>query len=253
VEEQGDTATKSAVRQFWDERPCAESLADAPRGTDAYYSDIESAKEQLEPFVHRYAEFERWSGRDVLEIGCGVGTDSVRFARAGAVLTSVDLTDTAVELTRGWLASESLPGTVLQADAEQLPFADGSFDLVYSWGVLHHTPDTPRALAEVRRVLRPGAEARIMLYNRHSLFAAGVWLRHGLVRSRPVSLTSVLATNLESPGTQAFTRRELETLFAGFASVEIETITTPYDRRVAGPPAGLFPRAGWFHVIRART
>ena len=251
MEERGDTATKAAVRQFWDERPCAESLADAPRGTDEYYGDIETAKERLEPFVHRYAEFEKWRGRDVLEIGCGVGTDSVRFARAGAVLTAVDLTETAVELTRGWLASESLPGTVLQADAERLPFADETFDLVYSWGVLHHTPETARALAEVRRVLRPGAEARIMLYNRRSFFAAGVWLRHGLLHGRPVSVRSVLATHLESPGTQAFTRRELETLFAGFASVEIETVTTPYDRRVAGPPAGLLPRAGWFHVVRA--
>ena len=246
-----DVATKAAVRRFWDERPCAEGLAEAPRGTSEYYADIEAAKERLEPFVHRYAEFERWRGREVLEIGCGVGTDSVRFARAGAVLTAVDLTDTAVGLTRGWLDAEALPGTVLQADAERLPFPDGSFDLVYSWGVLHHTPDTARALAEVRRVLRPGGEARIMLYNRRSFFAAGAWIRYGLLRGRGLSMASVLAAHLESPGTKAFTRRELETLFARFASAEIETVTTPYDRRVAGPLAGLFPRAGWFHVVRA--
>lgn len=90
-----------------------------------------------------------------------------------------------------------------------------------------------------------------MLYNRHSFFAAGMWLRHGLLRTHPASLTSVLSTSLESPGTQAFTRSELKTLLADFSSVEITTVATPYDRRVAGPAAGLLPRAGWFHVVRA--
>jgi ubiquinone/menaquinone biosynthesis C-methylase UbiE len=240
---------KDAVRAYWEERPCGSGLTEAEAGSDQYFADIEAAKDDLEPYVHEFAQFPAWSGRDVLEIGCGLGTDTVRFARAGARITGVDLTDTAVELTRRRLEAESLDGVARQADAEELPFADASFDLVYSWGVLHHTPDTRRAVREAHRVLRPNGEARIMLYNSRSLFALGVWLRRGLIQRR--SLTEALAT-VESPGTKGYTKAELDELFAPFASVQIETIATPYDRRVGGPLAGVVPQFGWNHLIRAR-
>lgn len=240
---------KAAVKSYWDERPCGDALTDAERGSQRYFAEIEAAKDRLEPYVHDFAEFPRWRGLDVLEIGCGLGTDTVRFARAGAHVSAVDLTDTAVELTRRRLAAESLDGSVRQADAEDLPFADASFDLVYSWGVLHHTPDTARAVREAARVLREGGEARVMLYNRRSLFAGGVWLLRGALQRR--SLVDALAT-VESPGTKGYTRAELEALFAPFAQVEIETIATAYDRKVAGPLAQLVPRVGWNHLIRAR-
>jgi SAM-dependent methyltransferase len=242
---------KELVRSFWDEHPCADGLATEPRGTAAYFAAIEAAKDELEPFEYEVARYAEWAGRDVLEVGCGIGTDTVRFARAGARITAVDLTPTAVELARAWLALESLSGDVREADAERLPFDDASFDGVWSWGVLHHTPDTARAIGEVRRVLRHGGEARIMLYNRRSFFALGAWARYGLADGRPASVSTVLAHHLESPGTKAYTRAELHALFAGFDGVEIRTLATPYDRRVAGPLARAFPRAGWFHCIRA--
>jgi len=241
---------KSEVREYWDERPCGDGLTEAERGSSAYFREIEAAKDRLEPYVHGFAEYARWRNRDVLEVGCGLGTETVRFARAGARVTAVDLTATAVELTARRLADEGLEGTVRQADAEELPFADASFDLVYSWGVLHHTPDTAAAINEVARVLRPGGEALVMLYNRRSIFAAAVWLRRGLLQRR--SLEVALAT-VESPGTKGYTRRELEALFAPFERVEIETIATVYDRRVAGPAAALVPALGWNHLVRARV
>jgi SAM-dependent methyltransferase len=240
---------KTEVRSYWDARPCGDGLTEAERGTSRYFEDVEAAKDRLEPYVHDFAEFAHWRDRDVLEIGCGVGTDTVRFARAGARITAVDLTDTAVALTRRHLETEGLEGLVRQADAEDLPFADDSFDLVYSWGVLHHTPDTKQAVREVARVLRPDGEARVMLYNRRSLFAFGVWILRGAVKRR--SLAAALAT-VESPGTKGYTRDELRELFAPLGSVEIRTIATAYDRRVAGPLAMLAPRAGWNHLIRAR-
>jgi SAM-dependent methyltransferase len=240
---------KTQVQSYWDAKPCGDGLTEAERGTSRYFEDVEAAKDRLEPYVHHFAEFARWRDRDVLEIGCGVGTDTVRFARAGARVTAVDLTDTAVALTRRHLETEGLDGVVRQADAEDLPFADSSFDLVYSWGVLHHTPDTKRAVREVARVLRPNGEARVMLYNRRSFFAFGVWILRGAVSRR--SLAAVLAT-VESPGTKGYTRNELRELFAPFGSVEIRTIATAYDRRVAGPLANIPPRAGWNHLIRAR-
>ena len=241
--------TKGTVRDYWDAHPCGEGLTEAERGSRRYFDDVEAAKDRLEPYVHDFVEFGRWRDKDVLEVGCGLGTDTVRFARAGAHVSAVDLTEAAVELTRRRLADEGREASVVQADAEDLPFADDSFDLVYSWGVLHHTPATARAVAEVARVLRPGGEARIMLYNRRSLFALGVWLLRGALRGR--SLTAALAT-VESPGTKGYTRAELRRLFAPFAVVEVDTIATAYDRRVAGPLAARVPRLGWNHLIRAR-
>lgn len=239
---------KLEVEAYWAARPCGDGLTDADRGSERYFADIEAAKDRLEPYVHEFARFTNWADRDVLEIGCGVGTDTARFARAGARVTAVDLTATAVELTQRRLEGERLPGAVRQADAEALPFADGSFDLVWSWGVLHHTPNTEQAVSEVARVLRPRGEARIMLYNRRSLFALAVWLLRGLPRGR--SLQAALAT-VESPGTKAYTRAELRALFAPFSRVEVETIATAYDGRVAGPLASRVPRLGWNHLIRA--
>jgi SAM-dependent methyltransferase len=244
---------KTRVAGYWDARPCGEGLVIAPRGTDEYFREIERAKDQIEPYVYEFADFARWIGCDVLEVGCGVGTDTARFARAGARITAVDLSATSVALTQAHLEGERLDGVVEHADAEALPFPDASFDLVYSWGVLHHTPNTQQAIREARRTLRPGGEARIMLYNRLSFFALGVWLRRGPLSGRMASLATTLADGLESPGTQAYTESEVRRLFEPFASVEVRTIATPYDRRVVGPLAGHLPRFGWNHLIRART
>src|SRR5262249_39123603 len=136
-------------------------------------------------------------------------------------------------------------------DAESLPFESDSFDVVYSWGVLHHTPDTARALKEVRRVLRPAGEARIMLYALDSPFAPGGWLRP-IARARgPMSIRHAIARGLESPGTQAFTPGEIRRLFGAFEVVRVLRLVTPYDRRVLGPLASI-GNHGWFHLIRAR-
>ena len=251
----GSKGAKEAVRGFWEARPCGGAHASAEPGSAAYFAEVEAARDRLEPFIPAFAEFERWRGRRVLEVGVGLGTDFVRFARAGADLHGVDLTEAAVDLVRQRLAQEGLEASVRVADAERLPFDDASFDLVYSWGVLHHTPDPPAAVAEVRRLVRPGGEARVMLYARRSWVALGLWGRYGLLRGRPWrSLTDVVADHMESPGTRAYTDAELHDLFAAFGDVRLEHFVTPYDRRVARGLAGARGgRYGWFVGIRARA
>ena len=245
---------KDAVRAHWEADPCGSRLADAEPGSREFFDQVEAERYRLEPFIPSFAEFERWREQRVLEIGVGLGTDFVRFARAGAKVTGIDLTEAAAALVRRRLELEGLSGDVRAADAEALPFADGSFDLVYSWGVLHHTPDTERALAEVRRVLNPGGEARIMLYSRRSWFALGVWGKTALLRGRPWrSFTDVLAEHVESPGTKAYTKGELDQLFRSFSDVRYRRFVTPYDERVAGPLTRLVgDRLGWFVGIVAR-
>lgn len=246
---------KDTVREFWDSQPCGSSHTTSEEGSKSYFDEVEQARYQLEPFIPQFAEFERWEGKRVLEVGVGLGSDFVRFARAGADLTGVDLTPTAVELVGRRLALEGLDADLHVADAENLPLEDASFDLVYSWGVLHHTPNTELAVSEVRRVTAPGGEARIMLYSRRSWVAMGVWLRYALAHGRPWrSFTSVIAQHMESDGTKAYTKSELERMFLPhFSNVEFAPFLTPYDRRVGGRLAeAIGPRLGWFMGINAK-
>jgi SAM-dependent methyltransferase len=117
-----------------------------------------------------FVDFDGLDDKDVLDVGIGSGIATQMLAEAGANVTGVDLTDWAVDTTRRRLAAFDLEADVRQADAEHLPFADSSFDLVFSWGVIHHSSDMDRALAELVRVLRPGGQLVLMVYHRRSLF-----------------------------------------------------------------------------------
>lgn len=249
-----DEALKEEVKSFWEEEPCGSSHAEAAEGSPEFFAQLERSRNYLEPFIADYADFEGSMRKRLLEIGAGLGTDLVRFARAGAHVTGVDLTDHSVRLVRRRLELEGLDGDVRVADAERLPFEDGAFDKVYSWGVLHHTPNSDRAFSEALRVLRPGGEACIMLYARRSWVAWGMWARHGPLAGRPLrSVSDVLAHHMESEGTKGYTVRELRRAFAGLEGLRVEHAGTPYDRRFAGPFAGLTGRwLGWFLVVRGR-
>jgi SAM-dependent methyltransferase len=159
---------KERVRAFWQANPCGVKFADAAPGTRRFYELVEAHRYTSEWHIPIAAGFDKADGLKVLEIGCGLGTDGAQFAEAGADYTGVDLTDAAVDLARKRFELFDLPGKFQTADAENLDFADESFDLVYSHGVLHHTPETAKAIREVHRVLRPGGRAIVMLYHRDS-------------------------------------------------------------------------------------
>ena len=162
-------ASKQAAVEQWTADPCGEVAATGETGTGAYFESLDRARHEYAPWMDDALSYRTTAGLAVLDVGCGQGIDLVRYARAGATVTGIDLTPRHVELARAHLAAQGLSGTVGLGDAEQLPFATDSFDRVASNGVLHHTPDIAAALREVRRVLRPGGEARIILYNRSSL------------------------------------------------------------------------------------
>ena len=159
---------KTRVHDFWQANPCGAKFATAELGSREFFAELEAHRYATEWHIPEVIGFERWRGSQVLEVGCGLGTDAVSFARHGAHYTGVDLTEASVELVRRRFALEGLTAELRTADAENLPFADGSFDLVYSHGVLHHTPDTQRAIDEVHRVLRPSGTAMVMLYHKNS-------------------------------------------------------------------------------------
>jgi ubiquinone/menaquinone biosynthesis C-methylase UbiE len=163
-----NTELKERVREFWQEHPCGTKFSDAAMGSRDFFERVEEHRYQKEWHIPSAANFAATSGLKVLEIGCGLGTDGAQFARAGADYTGIDLTEAAIDLARRRFALAGLKGDFRVSDAEKLGFADGSFDLVYSHGVLHHTPDIEAAIGEIYRVLRPGGRAVIMLYHRGS-------------------------------------------------------------------------------------
>lgn len=159
---------KERVRAFWQANPCGTKFADAQPGTRLFYELVEKHRYEKEWHIPEAAGFASTRGLRVLEIGCGLGTDGAQFASAGADYIGVDLTDAAVDLARKRFEVFNLPGRFCKADAENLEFDDGAFDLIYSHGVLHHTPDTKRAISEIKRILRPGGRVVVMLYHRDS-------------------------------------------------------------------------------------
>ncbi len=170
---------KRKVQSFWQNSPCDSWFTSERRETPAFYKSLDEHRYKVHPRLQSAVGFEKTRGLRVLEIGCGCGSEAELFARAGAHYTAVDLTNAAVSITQTRFQLAELEGRFVQSDAENLPFADGSFDLVYSHGVLHHTPDTPRTIREVHRVLVPGGRAVIMLYHRNSF---NYYLNLGLVR-----------------------------------------------------------------------
>jgi ubiquinone/menaquinone biosynthesis C-methylase UbiE len=203
---------KAQVYEHWNAAACQTWNAVSEKFSREYFEEIEKYRyEQDEPEIHAFAQFTRYHGKSVLEVGVGAGTDFIQWARAGAKAVGIDLTSEAVENTRRRLEVYGFSGEVSQADAEALPFADKSFDLVYSYGVIHHTPDTMKALAELIRVAKPDGEIKLMLYNRHSTLALLHWVRWALLCGKPhKSISWALWNHMESLGTKAYTRREIE-------------------------------------------
>lgn len=252
---------KKAIQAFWNASPCGTAGVTLAENTREFFQEIESCRYKLEPFIHGHAEFAKWKGKKILEVGCGTGTDLLQFLRAGADACGLDLSGRSAALARKRLSLAGFEeGKVLQGDAENLPFPADSFDLVYSWGVLHHTPDTEKAVAEVHRVLRHGGEICIMLYHRHSLVSLQFYIRFGLLRARPFrSLDDIMATHQESPGTKVYTSAQLKGLFSQFQDLQVRPILTPYDLQCGRRrflPAWLrrfIPNSvGYFLVVQSR-
>jgi SAM-dependent methyltransferase len=220
---------KKAVEEFWENASCGEELYLRSRQRDGY-AEHARRRYELEPIIEEFAQFQSTSGKRVLEIGVGLGADHQRFAQAGAILSGIDLTARAVAHTRDRLNLFGLASSLRAGDAENLEFSPDTFDCVYSWGVLHHSPDTPKAISEVHRVLRPGGVARLMIYHKWSLVGYMLWIRYALLRLRPwMKLSEIYSRYLESPGTKAYSIGEAKQLFAAFGEVKIRTCLTHGD------------------------
>lgn len=262
---------KDEVRDFWNQASCGEELF-LPSHDKAGFEEHTRTRYRLEPEILEFAGFEFARGREILEIGVGLGGDHQQWAEHGAVCHGVDLTPRAIKNTSHRLGLFGLKSDLRIGDAENLPFEDNKFDIVYSWGVLMCTPDTQKAINEVFRVLKPGGVARIMLYHKQSFIGYMLWLRYALLRFRPFTpLLDIYMRYLESPGTKAYTPEEAHQLFSKYREVRIDTflchgdlLTSPVGQRHRGPLLSIarliwprwfirtfFPKRGLFMTISA--
>lgn len=236
-------AEKGRVRRFWEAEPCGsrylEQPASAPRERGEEWSAENFAAHSriryaLEPHIPGFAKFELARGKKVLEIGVGMGADYLQWLKAGAQATGVDISPASIERARlrcelaGYCKAD-----LHLADAENLPFADESFDVVYSYGVMHHSPNTAQCIQEAWRVLKCGGEARIMLYHHPSVTGMLLWLRYGMGRCK--SLRQCVYDHLESPGTKSYRRGEVTCLMQGFRNVEKRLVFSPGDLLLHAP------------------
>ena len=233
---------KPLVKYHWETETCGARYGISSAEV-AYFDDIASSRYRLEPYISEFARFFEARDLSVPEIGTGAGSDFCRWICGGAFVTGVDLTLAAIRLRRTHLARHNDAPDRYElnvADAETLPFEDDRFDLVYSYGVLHHTPDTQRAFSEAYRVLKPGGTVRAMIYHMPSWVGLLLWIQHCLLKARPcLSMKHATFNHLESPGTKSYTIREAREMLraAGFFDEQHSTKLSPGDLLTMKPSA----------------
>ena len=248
------------VREYWDRRPCNIRHSAKALGSREYFDEVEKRKYFVEPHIPGFAEFELWRGKKVLEIGCGIGTDAVNFARQGADYSAIELSEESLNITRERFSIYGLSGNFSCGNAEAIStfYPHQQFDLVYSFGVIHHTPNPEKVIQEIRKVIKPSGELRIMLYAKSSWKAHMIDAGHDQPEAQfgcPIATT--------------FDKDSAKKLLRGFEIVSIEQDhifpykITPYkeyryekEEWFAAMPDDMFraleKSLGWHLLIKAR-
>lgn len=245
---------KDASRAVWGASPAGSAFGEGfePGSREFFEAVLRKRSSDEQPWLQDVVPFETFAGRKVLELGCGAGYDAYTFIRAGADYTGIDLTPENPERVRVHLAHYGMDPNVLEGDVEQLPFADASFDVVYSNGVLHHTPSPERAFSEAFRVLRREGQLYVSVYNRNSIFYAltlaldehiihGGWRKRSLeTRLRMIEQT----TSDELPLVRVFSAHQLRTAITAAGFVGVETCV----RKLVAEDLPLLPLRWWRKV-----
>ena len=208
------------VKTYWNTESCGERYALGDNPVDYYNSETKN-RYILEPYIEDFAQFSSFNNLKVLEIGVGMGSDHSQIALNNPKsLYGIDLTPRAIEHTKKRFASLNLKSNLKDDNAEKLSFKSDSFDAIYSYGVIHHSPNTQECVNEIWRVLKPNGFAKIMIYYKYSPVGFMLWFKYGLLRLKPtLSLDEIYAKYLESPGTKAYTIKEAKELFKKFSKI----------------------------------
>ncbi len=263
---------KQRTIEQWTKHPIGAHVAKNPEGSKEFFNEIADFRYKIEcPWLKPTFKFEQYKDKKVLEVGVGDGIDHLELAKAGAILTGIDITPKSIELTKKNLELHGYKSNLLIADAENLPFEDDSFDVIYSFGVLHHTPDTQKAVKEIYRVLKPQGKAVVSLYHKNSLFFwLFVFLYDFILKGKFFKMTlkdriSAIEKGGEEtkPLVKLFSRKQVKYLFRKFKRVKIITrhAGLPISGRILGKILNIKPIKnffeflaqwfGWYFIIEA--
>ena len=220
-------ATIDQVRDYWNQHIHDLEITSHPVGSPGFFADLDQYHFEKLHHLLRLVDFDGFRGQTVLEVGCGAGTDLVRFAKGGAIVTGVDLSASAIALARQNFEQQGLHADLREADGEHLPFADNSFDLVYAHGVVQYTAHDRRLVQECLRVVKPGRQAIFQVYNRIS------WLN---------ALSKLMKVPLEhedAPVLGKYSAGEFRALLSGFSHVRLVEERFPVKSRLHGGWTGL--------------
>jgi len=240
-----DNQLKSEVARYWNQASCGTDHIQETKFSREYFEKIEAHRYAVEPEIFSFAQFTRFRGAKMLEVGIGAGTDFLQWVRSGALAHGIDLTEEALANVQKRLDLYGLKAEEIRvADAEHLPYPSNTFDLVYSWGVIHHSPNTQRCLEEIIRVTKPGGTIKIMIYKRHSLVVLYRYLKTALLKGKPFrSFANVLFYNMESLGTKGYTFKEVRSMLKNqpVKYIELKSTVTSHDLlKAKSKPAQFF-------------
>lgn len=227
------------IRDFWNTRPCNSHHSQLKKGTKDYFDEVEEKKHFVEPHILSFADFPKWRGLNVLEIGCGIGTAAVNFVRNGANYTGVELSEESFELTKQRLDIYNLRGDLYNINAEDdLSFLGfNSFDLVYSFGVIHHTPNPEKIVQNVHKLLKPGGTFKLMLYAKNS------WKKMFIDRG----MDQYEAQN-ECPLAYTYTKQEVHDMLKDFHHIDLfQTHIFPY--KIEPYKNNVYIKENWFSAM----
>lgn len=245
------------VQSFWENETCgtaSEIVSGDSKFSLEWFKKVEDHRYKFEPFIHSVAQFPRHHGKRILEVGVGAGTDHLQWAKCGAACHGVDLTQAAIETTKAHLALYGFESKLNHINAEEIPYEDNYFDLVYSWGVIHHSENPQKILDEIRRILKPGGVFVGMMYKRYSIKTLRLWISHALLQGKPFqTFSKVIWNHMESKGTKAYTQSELADMFSQFHTFSAESILTDSDTsKLPTLIIKYLPQQwGWYYALNA--
>ena len=218
---------KDEVKKYWNDRPCNIRHSSKEFGTKEYFDEVEQKKYFVEPHILEFADFKRWNGKRVLEIGCGIGTDSINFVRNGAILTVIEFSDKSLDVCKKRFEVFGLEATFINGDVEKLEevlSVDNKFDLIYSFGVIHHTPNPDKAFEQISKYMDKNTELRVMLYSKISYKMFWVMMETGV---RDLNNADLIRKNAEAqfgcPVAYVYTFEEIKNMVKKYG-INVEKI-----------------------------